>query len=549
MFSLFAATLLAATIPTTDARIAQVTVYPDRAEVVRESSVRVPSGSSTIEFGAIPAGVEPDSLRIAGRGVAATIGAIEVRQQAHEAEVTAEYKAADAEVRRLEAAIAALDAQDATDAALRSYLDALRAANAQKNADAIAAGKPDPLALKAMLDFLRGGYGDLAQQMLQRREQKETLVEALAVARAKRAAIKPRGAIHSRIAAVEVNAPAAGVLNLEFSYVVPGTGWRPAYRATLDASKAQVDLVSEAVVIQNTGEDWSGVELTLSTAAPARGIESPVLDSWYLELLRPEYRAKAGAAPTAAEEVGAVAGGYANTLSMAPGVNDAVEGDLPAELSIQQLAAVVHTDYNAAFVVSGKTDVPSDGAEHRVTLQRDTLTGELAYRIVPSVAEAAYALALTKGPADRPLLSGPMRVIAGSAYLGSFAVPETAPGAELRIPFGIDNRIKVKRVVLPESRSTEGFVGRDRQRVFAFRTSVENFRDVPVTIAFEERVPKSQDERIEVKLGERTTPGHVELADRPGVLNWKLTLAPKEKREITLEYAVRWPKELSIMGL
>jgi uncharacterized protein (TIGR02231 family) len=139
-----------------------------------------------------------------------------------------------------------------------------------------------------------------------------------------------------------------------------------------------------------------------------------------------------------------------------------------------------------------------------------------------------------------------MRVIAGSAYVGSFMLPETAPGSELRIPFGVDNRVKVTRTVLPQKGTREGLIGRDRQVVRAFRTTIENLRDLPITIVLEERVPISEEERIKVEISEATTPGSVELKDRPGVLNWRLELKPKEKRDVTLEYAIRHPRDLPV---
>lgn len=532
----------AAVVPATGAKIVRVTVYPDRAEVVREVEIKLPAGASQIQFEGVPANVEGDSLRVSGRGVAATIGAVEVRQVAHEAEVSAEFKAADAEVKKLETQWAALESQDAISSQLRAYLDSLRATNAERQGEAIANAKVDPLSLKAMMEFLRGGYTELATQDLERRMQRPALQEALKVARAKRDAARPSGSIRSRVAVVDVTTAAAGSLQVELSYVAPGAYWRPAYRATLDADKAEIDLVSEAVVTQSTGEDWRDVALVLSTAAPARGIESPVLDSWLLQPYMPQPMAKVRRnAPAAA---------YDNALSPEGGVEGGVAGGVAAdEVSTIQNSEIIHTAYNAAFVVAGKSDIAADGAEHRVTLRRDTLKAELAYRVVPSVQEDAFALALTTAPTDRPLLSGPVRVVAGGAYLGAFLVPETPPAAELRVPFGIDNRLKVKRTVLPQARSTEGFIGKDRQMVFAYRTSVENFRDVPVTVVVEERLPISQDERISVKVGEKTTGGYITLEDRPGIINWKLALAPKEKKELTLEYSVRWPKEMQIPGL
>ena len=77
-----------------DAHVTRVTVYADRAEVVREATARVPEGPSQVAFAGIPVGVDPDSIRIAARGVPARIGA------------------ADAEVKRIERELAAKERRE-----------------------------------------------------------------------------------------------------------------------------------------------------------------------------------------------------------------------------------------------------------------------------------------------------------------------------------------------------------------------------------------------------------------------------------------------------
>ena len=60
---------------------------------------------------------------------------------------------------------------------------------------------------------------------------------------------------------------------------------------------------------------------------------------------------------------------------------------------------------------------------------------------------------------------------------------------------------------------------------------------------------ETEDERIVVTRSKETTAGFEEDRDRPGVLLWKLSLAPREKREIVLAYSVRFPRDLVVPGL
>ena len=212
-------------------------------------------------------------------------------------------------------------------------------------------------------------------------------------------------------------------------------------------------------------------------------------------------------------------------------------------------AGVVHSSYNVAFTVPGRSDVPADGRDHRAGLRQETLAGQVEYRTVPGLNAAAYLVAKATAPKDYPLLFGPVRVFAGGAYLGSFGLNETAPGQEFMLPFGADNRIRVERTPLPQARSHEGITGKDRRIAYAFRTTIENLRDQSVTIVIEERVPVSEDERIVVERGKETTAGAEEVEDRPGVLEWRLTLEPRQRRDIVLAYSVRFPKDLIVPGI
>jgi uncharacterized protein (TIGR02231 family) len=537
--------LPAATLQASGARIVQVTTFPDRAEIVREVHVNVPAGASTVEFPGLPWHAEPDSLRASARGVPAVLGAVELKPAAQEPEEPPELIAARDEVRRLERALAGLEAQAETAKELREYIGALQATTAVRESERLGEGRADPASIQAVYDLVRSSLQGLGKEALERRDRRRELAEELKVARARLNAARPAGPIRTRIATVEVEAKQAGALTLQLEYLAPGASWRPAYRASLDAATGEVDLTSEAVVTQRTGEDWESVSLRLSTASPARGVKPPELPPW---LLRPiELRVSGGfgkakrAAPAGERMLDAAPEPEAFT--------GAVAAEWVEEEADRLQADIVRSAYNLAFEVPGRSDIMSDGTDHRVGLRQDTLGGTVEYRTVPSVNQAAFMVAKTKAPEGYPLLAGAVRVFAGGAYLGSFPVRETGPGAELTLPFGIDNRIRVERVPLPQARERTGIFGRERRIAYAFRTTVENLRDERVKVVLEERIPVSEDERIEVEQGRETTPGSTEVKDRPGILEWALEIEPGGKREVTLAYTVRFPKEMRIPGI
>ena len=94
--------------------------------------------------------------------------------------------------------------------------------------------------------------------------------------------IRGEALVGERVLTVELECQAAGDLTLELSYTVPQVGWYPLYDARVDFAKGKAELSSFAVVRQTTGEDWSDVQLTLSTARPSVGGRMPELTPWYL---------------------------------------------------------------------------------------------------------------------------------------------------------------------------------------------------------------------------------------------------------------------------
>ena len=520
--------------------IDRVTVHLDGAEITRVAEIRVPAGESQVRFARIPQAVHPDSILVRGRGVAASIGAVELRSEAEEPRRPAEAAGLDAERARLDAEDRRLGMEELTDRDLKKYLDSLRDVASSPPAKSEAVLQPNPAALSQMLAFLKKGYDDLAARSLEREERRRALARDLELLQAKLGTGAPQAAVTTRAAIVDVHAEDAGTLRLELSYVVPGARWRPTYRASIDAQSGSVDLVSEAVIVQRTGEDWNDVALTLTTSAPSQGLQAPYLAT----------RTLSPVADAPDISIGGGTGGQiaygGNYAAAAARETDGALHVLNADVGILNLVtASMQSGQQVSYTVPGRHDVASDAAEHRVTLRTDDMPARLAYVTTPELREDAFAQATVRAPEDRPLLAGPVRVVSGGAYLGQFVLPETSPGAEMRIPFGIDSRLEVDRTALPLERKE---TGRDIQVAHEVHATVTNHRSVPVSVTLKERIPVAPDESITVKLGAATTPGAITEDDRPGVLAWELDLAPKESKEIELHYTVRHPKGMILPG-
>lgn len=104
---------------------------------------------------------------------------------------------------------------------------------------------------------------------------------------------------------INVGLQGAGVRDVWLDYVVPAPIWKTAYRLMLDADgKARVQ--AWAVIENATGEDWSGVAITLSSGAPVT-LSQRLYERYWHERQDVPVLAQAAAAPEPDQFKGGVA--------------------------------------------------------------------------------------------------------------------------------------------------------------------------------------------------------------------------------------------------
>jgi uncharacterized protein (TIGR02231 family) len=189
-------------------------------------------------------------------------------------------------------------------------------------------------------------------------------------------------------AKVEVSVQSEGDFRLELTYVVTQAGWQPLYDLRLSETEngRTMELSYIAQVTQQTGQDWRGVDLVVSTARPALNQRLPELHPWYLSVYTPPP-------PAAKLKEGAMA---VRSAAPAPQMMAMAAADaaMPAEMAERvadvAVATVQESGTAVSFIVPGKTDIPSDGSPHKTTINRFQLDPELEYLSVPKHTGAVF---------------------------------------------------------------------------------------------------------------------------------------------------------------
>jgi hypothetical protein len=270
--------------PRLESRIAAVTLYSDQALVLRRGVAAATAGRSRLEVAGLPAQLRDEAVRARiVRGVGVKLASLEVlvrnRSEYRKAEAEeAARKLKEIEARRQEK----VDLLQALDQEL-AIVSGLRIGQRPQGKDEKAAPAAiDPKVWEATLTFAGDAHAANRKRARELLLELDGIDEELAVAAAVAAKLQSARVLSSKSVVVELDAAAAGEVELELAYLVPGPGWWPRYDVRASVESGKIELTSYALVRQETGEDWAGVELTFSAAEPARAADLPELLAWHI---------------------------------------------------------------------------------------------------------------------------------------------------------------------------------------------------------------------------------------------------------------------------
>jgi len=510
-------------IPTLGA-VDSVTIFPDRASVIRVIDKRVEAGPGELVLTDLPAGLARDTLRISASGPdGLRLGAYQLDVVRGSERTSERAREIERELQRLSDERAVID-DDLEARGLQ--LNLLRSLAGQ-------AGQGDaPMAVDGWEDALQIVGRGAGQVLTERRElqlQRRELSREIERLEKQLADLGQRQQ-DALALTVAYESEQAGAAEFTIEYTVGGASWRPVYEWRLDTAADRLEIVQLAEVRQRTGEDWSQARLELSLSRPAAGGRLPEIMPWWIDVRSPE--------PDKSMDRAQVTGSRALHQEMLAAAPPVVEAQW-------QGAELVGNTYTQAYRVPGQASVASDNQPHRFRLDQHSVEVELSARAVPRYQPTAWLYARTTWEGELALPPGSVTLYQDDTLVGQTHFSGVAPGSELASSFGVDDRISIDYDLVRDDRAGEGLLRKSTVLTRVHRIQVRNGHSRPIALTLFDAMPVARDERITVTLIDASTrPDRRDVDDRPGVLAWDRQIAQGGSLELTVGYRLSFPEDL-----
>lgn len=565
LLSISLATSLAAAAVPVDSRLSAATVYLDRAVISRTATVELKPGESELVFERLPASLVEQSLRVSARGTA-TVTILDVA-----ARTTFEEATPNPRLRSLEQELDALGRQDS---ALEGQLEQLTqqyalvmrieaAMTAPPSSDATAP-RPTFEEWQRLLEFQAQNLARIAAAKDALTQQRDELADRIEAVQQQHAALSGQqsGGRSTKVVTVRLATAAAGNLELTLNYSVPGASWTPAYDARLQSERRAIELTYYGIVRNNTGEDWSNIALTLSTARPSLGGGAPELQPWIVDVLRPPPPPPGSVELSPFQVQPRGNSGYygSNTMSGAR-LNTSIDDRAQSAAVVTKDAFVAQASAESAatsatFRIAVPVTLASDNTTQKVAITSASLAAQLRYESTPKRLEAGFLNASVTNTSEFPLLSGAVNTFLDNTFVATGQLKTVMPGERFDLALGADDGIAVKRRLVNRFSEDFGLMTKTRRVTYDFLITLTNNKQTAERVVFKESVPLSRQEDIVVKLlapierdiGTTENPKEI-TRDADNHLSWTLDLRPGEKREIVYKVSVEHPVGMPVAGL
>lgn len=498
--------------------IEQVTVYQGLASVTRSLPI-TGSGEQTVVFSCLSPYMDKDSLSVQAVGNV-NIGEISIEELTGEQAIQCQYQG-DAEVQTQQNTLASINAELEAARLAKAYLQNLTTVT-QLNTEGTIANNTRDIETQAV--SLNQKILDIQQRQARAQDALNQLMAGSVTSTA------------SNVTQVSVRTASRAPSSIKLHYQVQGAGWEPTYQARLNTNSEELNITASAIIAQQTGENWTNVPVTLSTANPnqratGRLPHVPRL-SLYEENQNVEY-----AIPMSDNTPVVVSAreGYSDDSrapNMAPLPNFTV--------SSQNKNGIIE------YRLPQRVSIPSGGRRVRTVIGEQSGSSKLWVRSTPSVETAAYWYA--SAPFLTPeWVDGSLQLYRDDNYVGQSRYNYQML-KEQGIGFGRDPSMMVKALINEDKQEEKGVLNRTQTLTTTQAYEFTNQHNRPVRLQVLGSEPISRDDSLKVAVTHTPPVTERNWNDNQGMVAWEFNVPSKQSQVIRSTSQISYPANKILSG-
>jgi len=533
--------------------ITAVTVYLDRALVTRTITQKLFKGEHTVVFDNLPETIDQNSVQANGEGNA-ILKDVKLKKEYYSTTTDEEKKKLNIKIQALQDSL--VDANDIivdaskeqkmTEELLDKIMNRISVVSGN---DKIPQPEPDPEKWMKMVADYRTKIDALNKQYRLTERRIRLFNEEINFVQTKLNSLGGSQEKSKTFAEVLIEVKEESNITVNFSYLVLGPSWYPVYdiRAFTDTKKMKITY--QAMIQQNTSEDWSNVQIKLSTARANVNGQQPSLSPWYINLFEYPNESESRDDISKKSEMSQM---YSNTMPLS--VTKAAEktklDEKSENIGINESTVELGAT-SAVFVVPGKNSINSDNQPHKVSITTKEFDAYFRYSTIPKLMAYAFLKVKVKNSTDFPLLPGSTNVFLDNNFVSTSQMELVNPDQEFWTFLGVDESIDVKYKNLKQYHDEEGIIKKKNKYVYDYLIEITNNKKTEEEIVVWDQIPIANSADIKVTLIEPDISNEnkdLKIDDLKN-LEWYYKLKPGQQIKIPFKFTVEGPKDKTISGL
>lgn len=538
LISLFISTLGYGQSIFTTGKVKAATVYFNVAEISQEAGVSLSSGTTEVVIDNVANSIYEETVQISAPPYVTVVSV------QYTTDYGKEYNKETPEIRRISDSIILVKKQiEKLNLEKNSYVKTIELLDKNKATyDKMDGGesKMDVNALIKLVEYYNSKRLEINDKIFTIDKQKEKLSDLLGELD-KKSKINPDKNENKKSTGkliIQLLSTQEVKTTLKIKYLTNNASWYPIYDLRASDTSTPIDLYYKAMISQNTGIDWNGVKLTLSSGIPNQNNQAPILKTWRLDYINNRY------ANSVHSEFSKLISRESRSASQSMSSIQSISADYEdANFEQKTVDAVINENQlSVSFEVDALYTILSNGKQHSVVLTETKIPAFYKHYSVPKLDMDSYLIAEIKEYSKYNFLTGEANIIFDGVYVGKTIIDPNQTSEILNLSMGKDKRVSIKREKVSEL-STTKFLSSYKEQIFTNDITIRNNKKEEIDLQLKDQYPVSSHKDITVELLQSDKASNNEEL---GVLTWTLKLKPNETKKIRVSYKVKYPKDKQI---